>query len=55
MIVTADLSRQCRTMQAELTSKVNALEEEVSRLKDELGKTGNFILKSANTQSLSGI
>lgn len=34
----ADLSRQRRTMQAELTNKVNALEEEVSRLKKELGK-----------------
>lgn len=42
MIVTADLSRQRRTMQAELTSKVITLEEEVSRLKDELGKTAFY-------------
>lgn len=38
MIVTAELSRQRRGMQAELSSKVNTLEEEVSRLKEELGK-----------------
>lgn len=29
-------------MQAELTNKVNALEEEVSRLKEELGEYADF-------------
>lgn len=37
MIVIAGLSRQYRTMQAELTRKVETLEEEVSKLKEELG------------------
>lgn len=44
-LVTADLGRQRRAMQAELTDKVKALEEEVSRLKEELGKSvGVFFL-----------
>lgn len=37
MIVIVGLSRQYRTMQAELTRKVETLEEEVSKLKEELG------------------
>ncbi|XP_075892138.1 dynein regulatory complex protein 12 [Nelusetta ayraudi] len=36
--VTSDLGRQRRTMQAELTDKVKALEEEVGRLKEELAQ-----------------
>lgn len=55
MIVAAELSRQRRGMEAELSSKVNTLEEEVSRLKEELGKTVHFILTSTNTHSLHGI
>ncbi|KAM7413304.1 hypothetical protein PAMA_020609 [Pampus argenteus] len=34
--VNCDLSRQYKTMQAELTSKVERLEKEVSKLKEEL-------------------
>lgn len=36
MIVIVGLSHQYRTMQAELTRKVETLEEEVSKLKEEL-------------------
>ena len=35
--VVVDLSRQYKTMQVELTSKVERLEKEVSKLKEELG------------------
>lgn len=35
--VILDLSRQYKTMQTELTSKVKRLEKEVSQLKEELG------------------
>lgn len=35
--VVVDLSRQYKTMQTELTSKVERLEKEVSKLKEELG------------------
>lgn len=58
-LVTADLGRQRRAMQAELTDKVKALEEEVSRLKEELGKSVGFFflppLKSTDTRELHGI
>lgn len=41
--VVVDLSRQYKTMQVELTSKVERLEKEVSKLKEELGmNTSNY-------------
>lgn len=50
MIGNAELGRQRRTMQAELGSKVDTLEEEVSRLQEELGKIVHLIIMSGNIQ-----
>lgn len=43
--VVADLSRQYKTMQAELTGKVERLEKEISKLKEELGMKTSIIIK----------
>lgn len=44
MNVVVVLSRQYMTMQAELTSKVKRLEEEVSRLREQLGTDTPLII-----------
>lgn len=44
MIVIVGLSHQYRTMQAELTRKVETLEEEVGKLKEELGMNISIFL-----------
>lgn len=56
--VSAELSRQRRSTQAEVALKVNALEEEVSRLREELGKNLSQVFSQVsryNTQKLEAM